>query len=81
MKWSPYTKGECQRCGFKKNLSDLRKEWTGLRVCGACWDPKPEELTPLRIPPGEGAPKPNAAPETAPTFIVPGVNDIRPEDL
>lgn len=33
----------CDRCGFKYKLSQLRKEWTGLKVCdGAgtnrCWE-------------------------------------------
>lgn len=28
----------CDRCGFKYKASDLKKEWTGLRVCGACFD-------------------------------------------
>ena len=27
----------CDRCGFKKKLHDLRKEWTGLKVCDACF--------------------------------------------
>lgn len=81
MLWTPYVKGECARCGFKKNLRDLRKEWTGLRVCSACFDPKPEEMKPLPRFKPEGLPRKNAAPETEPIFIEPGVNDIRPEDL
>lgn len=81
MDWSPQTKGECQRCGFKYELRALRKEWTGLRVCDSCRDPKPEAFTPLRPPKGEGAPKRESSPESEPIFITPGVNDIRPEDL
>lgn len=35
----------CPRCGKRLKARQLRKEWTGLRVChGAgtnnCWDPK-----------------------------------------
>lgn len=30
----------CQRCGFTKYASEIRKEWTGLRVCDRCWDPR-----------------------------------------
>jgi hypothetical protein len=34
----------CQRCGFKRHADELRREWTGLRVCKECWDPKhPQE--------------------------------------
>jgi hypothetical protein len=58
---APY--GECMRCGFKYRLPQLRKEWTGLRVCGPCFDPKPPELKPPKYKP-EGLPKPNASPET-----------------
>jgi len=82
MLWSPYPKGECQRCGFKRNLRDLTKEWTGLRVCrSGCRDPKPEDTKPLRPLRGEGLPRRDAAPETAPVFITPGLNDVTPEDL
>lgn len=30
----------CQRCGFTKYASEIRKEWTGLRVCRTCWEPR-----------------------------------------
>lgn len=30
----------CQRCGFTRYASEIRKEWTGLRVCSKCWDPR-----------------------------------------
>lgn len=58
-------KGECARCGFIHPLSRLRKEWTGLKVCPPCWDPKPADLSPPRIKP-EGVPVPGAAPQTTP---------------
>lgn len=31
---------ECDRCGFNFKASELRKEWTGLRVCRDCWEPR-----------------------------------------
>lgn len=68
------------RCGFNYRLNRLRKEWTGLRVCPECWDPKPEELRPVKVKP-EGLPKPNASPEPPDIFITPGVNDISEADL
>ena len=35
----------CDRCGFKYKARQLRKEWTGLRVCTGggtndCWEPR-----------------------------------------
>lgn len=39
----------CERCGFKYKNTQIRQEWTGLRVCcGAgtndCWEPRhPQE--------------------------------------
>jgi len=29
----------CDRCGFKRKFSELKKEWTGLWVCeDTCWE-------------------------------------------
>lgn len=34
----------CDRCGFQFKSRKLRREWTGLRVCGPCLDPRhPQE--------------------------------------
>ena len=30
----------CDRCGMDRYSSELRLEWTGLRVCGDCWEPR-----------------------------------------
>jgi hypothetical protein len=68
--------GECARCGLDYRLNALRKEWTGLRVCGACYDPRPPELKPPRYRP-EGLVRPDAAPATVPTFV----EDIDPLSL
>ena len=66
MSWgAPY--GVCQRCGFKLRLTKLRKEWTGLRVCGSCLDPKPVETRAPDVKP-EGLPWRNASPEPEPVF-------------
>lgn len=35
----------CPRCGMKRHVSDMRREWTGLRVCSQCWDPKHPQLS------------------------------------
>jgi len=37
-------KVQCDRCGFWMKSNALRAEWTGLRVCGDCWEPRhPQE--------------------------------------
>ena len=63
MTYSPgAAKAICDRCGFEFRLRDLRKEWTGLMVCSADYDPRPREMTPPRVKP-EGTPLPNARPD------------------
>jgi hypothetical protein len=63
---APY--GECARCGFKRRLDRLVREWSGLRVCrDTCRDPKPKEMRPPKVKP-EGLPLPNAAPQTDPVY-------------
>ncbi len=60
--------GSCMRCGFKRRLPELVKEWTGLRVCrDDCRDPKPVEMRPPSARP-EGLPLPNASPEPEPVY-------------
>lgn len=53
------------RCGFKVRLNTMSKEWSGLRVCKPCRDPKPADQRPPKVKP-EGVPVPNAAPATVP---------------
>ena len=33
----------CDRCGGKFKNTQLRREWTGLRVCKECYDPYPPQ--------------------------------------
>lgn len=66
--YSLHAKGVCQRCDFKYDLHQLRREWTGLRVCSECWDPRPIENRPPSIRP-EGQVKPGASPELEPVFL------------
>lgn len=72
--YSPNAKGVCQRCDFKYDLRELRKESTGLKVCLDCWDKRPYDRTPPRVRP-EGLPKPNPSPELEPVYIEPGPPD------
>ena len=41
-----YSRGICDRCGFDYPYLDLRKEWTGFKVCGECYEPKHPQLEP-----------------------------------
>ena len=43
-----YSRAICDRCGFDIPYLDLRKEWTGFKVCGECYEPKQPQLTPSR---------------------------------
>lgn len=70
----------CDRCGGKRRLLGLRREWSGLMVCGPCFDPRPAHLDPPVIDPREGMPLPNARPRQPERFIT-DANPVRPEDL
>ena len=41
-----YARAICDRCGFDIPYLDLRKEWTGFKVCGECYEPKSPQLDP-----------------------------------
>jgi ribosome-binding protein aMBF1 (putative translation factor) len=43
---NPTVKAQCDRCGFIYRHRELRKEWTGLRVCSDCYDPKTKQEFP-----------------------------------
>ena len=55
--------GECPRCGFKIDIREAKREWTGQRVCKDCYDPRPADTKPPRYKP-EGLPRPDAMPQT-----------------
>ncbi len=39
--------GGCDRSGFVYKLHQLKKEWTGFKVCPQCYEPKAAQLEPL----------------------------------
>jgi hypothetical protein len=71
------TKAVCDRCGFEYRLSELKKEWTGLMVCSADFDPRPPEMSAPKVK-AEGVPRPNARPDNQ-TDNTP--NETTKEDL
>ena len=76
--YSPGAKGDCMRCGFTYKLTQIRKEWTGLRVCPECRDPRPDDRRTPQVRP-EGLVKPNAAPPPVDEFVT--ANELTREML
>ena len=67
----------CDRCGFKMKASSTRKEWTGLRVCGECWEPRhPQDFVKGRRD-RQAATDPR--PDQTPVFL--DDNDVTEDDL
>lgn len=68
-------KGTCQRCGFNHRNTQLRLEWTGLRVCNDCFDERhPQDFV-------QGIADRQAPPWTAPEPEPEDVGTITPDDL
>ena len=70
----------CDRCGFQFKSDQLRREWTGLRVCSKCWEPrnaqefvrgKADRQAPPWVRPAVDGP--DVSPDTGTT--------VKPEDL
>ena len=40
--------GLCDQCGQQFKLNELKKEWTGFKVCDECYQPKHPQLEPKR---------------------------------
>ena len=68
----------CDRCGFRRWHSQLRREWTGLMVCGdTCFEERhPQEF---RKAIREKITFPNARPEQTDVFL--DTNDITADSL
>ncbi|MEK9796751.1 MAG: hypothetical protein VW713_08400 [Alphaproteobacteria bacterium] len=67
--------GVCQRCGFEKRNTQLRLEWTGLRVCRECFDERHPQDS-LR-----GVSDRQAPPWTSPEPEDVDVGTVTPDDL
>lgn len=65
----------CMRCGFTFRNTQLRLEWTGLRVCGECLDQRhPQDLL-------TGVADRQAPPWTSPEPEDVAVGVVTPDDL
>lgn len=43
-----YSVAICDRCGQRYKYLELKKEWTGFKVCPECYEPKHPQLLPKR---------------------------------
>tara|TARA_R110000744_G_scaffold31183_1_gene73492 strand:+ start:1047 stop:1409 length:363 start_codon:yes stop_codon:yes gene_type:complete len=41
--------GICDRCGWQCRYLEMKKEWTGLKVCEECYEPKHPQLFPTKV--------------------------------
>ncbi len=71
--------GVCDRCGTKMDVAAMRSEWTSLRVCGTCFDPRPADLNPPYLDPQEGSAVANPRPRPSDVFLADG--DVTEADL
>ena len=77
----PYKIGDhyciCDRCGFRRYASEMRKEWNGSFVCLECFDPKhPQYVEPTSR--HERQKVDISRPEGEPVFIE---TKVTPDDL
>lgn len=70
--------GICPRCGFDRPIREFRREWTGLRVCRDCWDPKHPQMNVRGVADRQQVPG-GPLPEPPAVFVDPG--DITADDL
>jgi len=65
----------CDRCGFNFRNTQLRLEWTGLRVCGECFEQRhPQDFV-------QGVADRQAPPWVRPEPDPVDVGTVTPEDL
>jgi len=71
--------GLCDRCAFEYPLKDLKKEWTGFKVCSECYEPKHPQLEPHTAPADPQAlyqPRPDTDKEVGEGYVVVVYTDI-----
>lgn len=70
----------CDRCGKRLKSFQLRKEWTGLRVCATCYEPRhPQDFLKAKV--DRQAPA-WTRPEQPEIDVSPGSgNEVDPSDL
>lgn len=72
-----HVRGICDRCGFERPLIALRKEWTGLKVCSECWEPRHPQDFVKGVPDKQSVPDPR--PDPTPVYLT--TNQVSVDDL
>lgn len=62
-----FSQAQCDRCGFVYKYLQMKVEWTGLKVCPDCYEPKQPQLDPVRVPVDPEALRDPRPTEPAPT--------------
>ena len=68
----------CDRCGKDYPEPKLKQEWTGLRVCPSCWDPRHSQDFVRGVPDRQGV-RPGMRPEPDPYYL--STNEVTANDL
>lgn len=70
----------CDRCGFRYPYAEIKAEWTGLRVCPDCWEPKHPQLEPTKKDLSDPKPLRHPRPDTHEEAIDPSelLENIKP---
>lgn len=74
-----YARAMCDRCGLEFAYLDLKEEWTGLRVCQDCLDPKTKQDFPDTVFPDPEAlrnPRPDNDVEAHLGLVTTAINPI-----
>lgn len=68
--------GICDQCGFRFYLSELRKQWDGLKVCKQCFEPRhPQDRLKVRK---ESPPPKDPRPEREDVYLT---SNVTVEDI
>ena len=73
------SKAMCDRCGIEIKYQKLKAEWTGLKVCRDCWDPKTALEFPSNFPSDPEAlrdPRPDNDKEASNGTVYIGTDDL-----
>jgi hypothetical protein len=68
----------CDRCGFNFRNTELRLEWTGLRVCRDCFEQRNSQDFVQGVPDRQAPPWTRPAPPPVQPFANDGGTDVDP---
>lgn len=71
-------KAQCDRCGFNFRNTQLRLEWTGLRVCSDCFEYRHPQDTLQAREDRQAPPWTRPAPPVVEPFVNNGGTDVDP---